>query len=176
MLYHAIPCIINNCWRSVPLPCGQYNGHFLQMIVWFVSHCVLPFTSWQTVLWFTMQGFTPRVLPPVDQKSGSSIGPENPRAAKVQKKKKKTVKFFMLSLSSASREALKWCWSFEYFDRSDGTVSLIKLYILSICAAPPLTSRWPFSPPWNLNELGFSSTFLVNGFDQVSPPHILMVI
>ena len=27
--YHAIPCIINNCWRSVPLPCGQYNGHFL---------------------------------------------------------------------------------------------------------------------------------------------------
>ena len=28
MLYHVIPCIINNCWRSVPLPCGQYNGHF----------------------------------------------------------------------------------------------------------------------------------------------------
>ena len=28
MPYHAIPCIINNCWRSVPLPCGQYNGHF----------------------------------------------------------------------------------------------------------------------------------------------------
>ena len=29
MQYHAIQCIINNCWRSVPLPCGQYNGHFL---------------------------------------------------------------------------------------------------------------------------------------------------
>ena len=28
MQYHAIPCNINNCWRSVPLPCGQYNGHF----------------------------------------------------------------------------------------------------------------------------------------------------
>ena len=28
MQYHAILCIINNCWRSVPLPCGQYNGHF----------------------------------------------------------------------------------------------------------------------------------------------------
>ena len=29
MQYHALPCIINKCWRSVPLPCGQYNGHFL---------------------------------------------------------------------------------------------------------------------------------------------------
>ena len=28
MQYPAIPCIINNCWRSGPLPCGQYNGHF----------------------------------------------------------------------------------------------------------------------------------------------------
>ena len=28
MQYHAISWIINNCWRSVPLPCGQYNGHF----------------------------------------------------------------------------------------------------------------------------------------------------
>ena len=28
MQYHVIPCIINNCWRSVPLPYGQYNGHF----------------------------------------------------------------------------------------------------------------------------------------------------
>ena len=28
MQYHAIPWNINNCWRSVPLPCGQYNGHF----------------------------------------------------------------------------------------------------------------------------------------------------
>ena len=28
MQYHAIPWIINKCWRSVPLPCGQYNGHF----------------------------------------------------------------------------------------------------------------------------------------------------
>ena len=40
MLYHAIPCntmqyhlipcnIINNCWRSVPLPCGQYIAIFV---------------------------------------------------------------------------------------------------------------------------------------------------
>ena len=29
MQYHAIPCIINNCGRSVPHACGQYNGHFL---------------------------------------------------------------------------------------------------------------------------------------------------
>ena len=28
MQCHAMPCIINNSWRSVPLPCGQYNGHF----------------------------------------------------------------------------------------------------------------------------------------------------
>ena len=27
--YHAILCIINNCWRSVPLPCGQYKAIFL---------------------------------------------------------------------------------------------------------------------------------------------------
>ena len=26
--YHAIPCIIYNCWRSVPLPCGQYKAIF----------------------------------------------------------------------------------------------------------------------------------------------------
>ena len=24
MQYYSIPFIINNCWRSVPLPCGQY--------------------------------------------------------------------------------------------------------------------------------------------------------
>ena len=28
MKHHAIPYIINNCWRSVPLPCGQYNAIF----------------------------------------------------------------------------------------------------------------------------------------------------
>ena len=26
--YPAIPCIINYCWRSVPLPCGQYKAIF----------------------------------------------------------------------------------------------------------------------------------------------------
>ena len=36
MLCHAITCIINNCWRSVPLPCGQYNGHFLYFCSLFV--------------------------------------------------------------------------------------------------------------------------------------------
>ena len=28
MQYHAIPCLIYNCWRSVPLPCGQYMAIF----------------------------------------------------------------------------------------------------------------------------------------------------
>ena len=28
MQYYAIPCIIHNCWRSVPLPCGQYMAIF----------------------------------------------------------------------------------------------------------------------------------------------------
>ena len=28
MQYHAIQCIINSCWRSVPLPCGQYKAIF----------------------------------------------------------------------------------------------------------------------------------------------------
>ena len=36
MQYNAIPCntmqYINNCWRSVPLLCGQYNGHFLSTL------------------------------------------------------------------------------------------------------------------------------------------------
>ena len=27
-LYHLQFCIINNCWRSVPLPCGQYMTIF----------------------------------------------------------------------------------------------------------------------------------------------------
>ena len=35
MQYNAIPCntmqYINNCLRSVPLPCGQYNGNFLSI-------------------------------------------------------------------------------------------------------------------------------------------------
>ena len=28
MQYHAIPCIIDSCWRSVSLPCGQYKAIF----------------------------------------------------------------------------------------------------------------------------------------------------
>ena len=28
MQYHAIPCLIYTCWRSVPLPCGQYKAIF----------------------------------------------------------------------------------------------------------------------------------------------------
>ena len=27
--FHAIPCIINNCWRSVQLACGQYKAIFI---------------------------------------------------------------------------------------------------------------------------------------------------
>ena len=26
MQYHAIACMLNTCWRSVPLPCGQYKA------------------------------------------------------------------------------------------------------------------------------------------------------
>ena len=33
MQYHAIPGIIYNCWRSVPLPCGQYKAIFIKMFV-----------------------------------------------------------------------------------------------------------------------------------------------
>ena len=33
MQYHAIPCMLNNCWRSVPLPCGQYMAIF--SVIWF---------------------------------------------------------------------------------------------------------------------------------------------
>ena len=33
MQYHAIPRIINNCWRSVPLPCGQYKAILLSLIL-----------------------------------------------------------------------------------------------------------------------------------------------
>ena len=32
MKLHAIPCIIINCWRSVPLPCGQYMAIFFQLV------------------------------------------------------------------------------------------------------------------------------------------------
>ena len=32
MQYHAIPYIIYNCWRSVPLPCGQYMAIFILYI------------------------------------------------------------------------------------------------------------------------------------------------
>ena len=41
MQCNAIPCIINNCWRSVPLPCGQYNGHFYRLYLCRVTpvHC-----------------------------------------------------------------------------------------------------------------------------------------
>ena len=29
MQYHARPWMLNNCWRSVPLPCGQYMAIFI---------------------------------------------------------------------------------------------------------------------------------------------------
>ena len=43
MQYHAIPWNINNCWRSVPLPCGQYNGHFFfnSMLLWKMKFLLL---------------------------------------------------------------------------------------------------------------------------------------
>ena len=40
MQYHAIPCIINNCWQSVPLPCGQYK-----VIFWNWSHPIKKLTG-----------------------------------------------------------------------------------------------------------------------------------
>ena len=33
MQHQAISCIINNCWRSVPLPCGQYMAIFKTYLV-----------------------------------------------------------------------------------------------------------------------------------------------
>ena len=32
MQYHTIPCTLNNCWRSVPLPCGQYMAIFSTLV------------------------------------------------------------------------------------------------------------------------------------------------
>ena len=44
MQYHAIPCIINNCWRSVPLPCWQCNGHV------YIIYNIIIFTQFPKVL------------------------------------------------------------------------------------------------------------------------------
>ena len=61
--HHAIPCIINNCWRSVPLPCGQYNGHFLLIIDIFCcrgeysSWCNHPQYSAKVLLWQRKEGY-----------------------------------------------------------------------------------------------------------------------
>ena len=47
MVQHcAIPCIINNCWRSVPLPCGQYNGHFYIFTYIHINHLEIK-TLWK---------------------------------------------------------------------------------------------------------------------------------
>ena len=41
MHYQAIPCIINNCWRSVPLPFGQYKAiFFVQFVQIFVAKLI----------------------------------------------------------------------------------------------------------------------------------------
>ena len=46
-------CIINNCWRSVPLPSGQYNGHFshihalIQALTFHVVMIVVTTVDWQ---------------------------------------------------------------------------------------------------------------------------------
>ena len=37
MQYHAIPCPINNCWRSIPLPCGQYKAIFTITIITIIT-------------------------------------------------------------------------------------------------------------------------------------------
>ena len=37
MKLKPIPCIIINCWRSVPLPCGQYMAIFTSQIVMFLT-------------------------------------------------------------------------------------------------------------------------------------------
>ena len=52
MQYHAILFIINNCWRSIPLPCGQYDGHFLYFKF---QGCWLPFVSFLCARWGRVQ-------------------------------------------------------------------------------------------------------------------------
>ena len=54
MQYHAIPCIITNCWRSLPLPCGQYNGHFLSQQSW-RSHIFRRHVGEKAILWLHYQ-------------------------------------------------------------------------------------------------------------------------
>ena len=48
MQYHSIPCIVNNCWRSVPLSGGQYKAifYFIEGIVTKIMHqqTVRPFS------------------------------------------------------------------------------------------------------------------------------------
>ena len=41
MQYHAIPCIFNTCWRSVPLPCGQYKAIFAFIMYAILSYIVI---------------------------------------------------------------------------------------------------------------------------------------
>ena len=50
-----MPGIINNCWRSVPLPCGQYKAIFSIGTLFFTTACVQLsckcLTFYATVLW-----------------------------------------------------------------------------------------------------------------------------
>ena len=51
MQYNAIPCntrqYINNCWRSVPLPCGQYMAIFVIQIGALPAKRFLPPHNWR---------------------------------------------------------------------------------------------------------------------------------
>ena len=66
MQYHAIPCMPSNCWRSVPLPCGQYMAIFILRSFNFFSNfwfkiMVLKTTSQLTYLLLT--GKLPKQFP-----------------------------------------------------------------------------------------------------------------
>ena len=50
MQFHAIPCIIYNCWRSVPLPCGQYMAIFYSSRGTQIQNLLRPAQIWMRQL------------------------------------------------------------------------------------------------------------------------------
>ena len=51
MQNHAISCMLSNCWRSVPLPCGQYMAIFKEAVVVFCVYSVVT-DLWQYGFFF----------------------------------------------------------------------------------------------------------------------------
>ena len=63
--YHLIPCIFNNCWWSVPLPCGQYMAIFileLPSLTSFLVHFqLLPKSAAPETITFFLPGCLPGI-------------------------------------------------------------------------------------------------------------------